>query len=67
MPTIFDANPNFGAARWDLAGNLLKYLLTNLQTGAIPESDWQAGDTDWKNKGVLRKFQQYEFLNTFVW
>lgn len=45
----------------------MKHLLTNLKTGAIPESEWAEGDTDWKNKGVMRKFHQSEFLDTYMW
>lgn len=40
-------------------------MLTNLKDGAIPESDWAPGDTDWRNKGVFKKFYQYEFLDTY--
>lgn len=30
-------------------------------------SDWKAGDTDWRNKGVFKKFWQTEFLDTYTW
>ena len=50
-----------------MAGNILKHLLTNLKADAVPVSDWSPGDTDWKSKGVLKKFQQSEFLDTWVW
>ena len=41
--------------------------MTNLPTDAIPESDWKAGDTDWKSKGVLKKFYQSEFKGSYIW
>lgn len=33
----------------------------------MPESDWKAGDPDWRNKGIFKKFHQYEFLDTLIW
>ena len=33
----------------------------------ITEADWKAGDADWQSKGVLKKFHQSEFLDTYVW
>ena len=45
---------------------MLKYMLTNLETNAIAESDWAEGDTNWREKGVLKKFYQDEFLDTSI-
>lgn len=59
--------PPNGEPKYDLAGNILKYLLTNLQTGAIPEADWKEGDTDWRSKGIMKKFYQSEYLDTLSW
>ena len=41
--------------------------MTNLKSDSIPESDWAAGDSDWRNKGVFRKFWQEEFIDTWMW
>lgn len=68
MPSIFEQSERQSPdVQIDLAGQLLKYLLTNLPKGAIPESEWAPGDKDWKKKGVLRKFYQTEFLDTYMW
>ena len=32
----------------------------------MAESDYAPGDSDWKNKGVFKKFYQEEFLDTNV-
>lgn len=53
--------------QYDLSGELLKYLLTNLKTGSVPASDWAPADTDFRNKGVMKKFNQKEFVDTYVW
>ena len=45
---------------------MLKYMLTNLETNAIAESEWAEGDTNWREKGVLKKFYQDEFLDTSI-
>lgn len=33
----------------------------------MAESDWKAGDADWANKGVLKKFNQQEFVDSLAW
>ena len=50
----------FDFCKYDLAGNLLNHLLTNLETRPIQRL--KAGDSDWKQNGVLKKFDQREFV-----
>ena len=54
---------------YDLSGNMLRHLITNVEgsgsSGTIRE--WVAADPDWRSKGVLKKFYQNEFLDTFLW
>ena len=70
VPSIFEQSKGLSppnGVQYDVAGNLLKFLLTNLKTNPIPESEWKPGDADWKNKGVLKKFYQAEFKSSFLW
>ena len=39
---------------YDLHGDMLKHIFTNLKSDAIPESEWAPADHDWRNKGVLK-------------
>lgn len=39
---------------YDLNGIMLKHMLTNLKTNAVPESEWAPADLDWRTKGVLK-------------
>lgn len=68
IPSAFSSNKllNPSNSAYDLAGDMLKHLTTKLKTNAIPESDWAEGDSDWWQKGVLRKFYQDEFLDTYI-
>ena len=45
---------------FDAAGNCLKHLLTNLETS--PLAALKSKSENWKNEGVLKKFNQQEFL-----
>lgn len=53
------------ATGYDTVGNMLEYVLTNLQT-TNPISSLNAGDTDYQSKGVLRRFSQWEFLDSTI-
>jgi len=45
---------------FDAAGNLLKHLLTNLENS--PLSELKAKSENWKDEGILMKFNQHEFI-----
>lgn len=68
FPSIYSPNEFLNPSKfdYDLVGNFLKHLLTNLETGAIAEDEWKVGDTEWASKGVMRKFYQHEFLDSSV-
>jgi len=68
IPAIFSPNEgmNKSGLKYDLAGNLLKHLTTNLATGAIPVDQWAEGNPNWREMGVLRQFYQDEFLDTSI-
>lgn len=67
IPSAFASNQllNPSNSPYDLSGNMLKHLMANLQTNAIPTGEWGEGDTNWWQKGVLKKFYQDEFLDTY--
>ena len=49
---------------YDMAGDLLEHLLTNLEKNPI--KNLAPYDNDWASKGVLKKFFQSEFLDTTI-
>lgn len=69
LPSAFSSNQllNPSNSNYDVAGDLFKHIYSNLETDPIPVSSWAPGDADWWQKGVMKKFYQSEFLDTFVW
>lgn len=58
IPTIFDENNDF---TYDMAGDLLSHILTNLETNSI--ASLNEANADWESAGVLRRFNQWEFVS----
>lgn len=52
---------------YDLAGNILKYLLPNVVDSDVVEI--APRDEEWEStsKGVLKSFNQYEFVDAWKW
>jgi hypothetical protein len=42
---------------------MMKFLLENVNRGWF----YQEPDPDWRNKGVMRRFFQHQFLDTPIW
>jgi hypothetical protein len=43
---------------------MLKWIYQNLAQGSI--TNWNPMDLDWDKKGVLREFNQIEFVDSMV-
>lgn len=50
---------------YDSVGDMLNFVLTNLKSGKI--SKLQPKDVNWRQKGVLRKFSQIDFVDSTMW
>jgi hypothetical protein len=57
VPSLYDFA---GMGNYDVAGELLSFLLTNIETNAI--SSLNDSTEDWQSAGVLRRFKQKEFV-----
>jgi len=68
LPAIYSPNEgmNVSQLQYDMAGDILKHLTTNLSKGAIPPDQWKLGNRNWREMGVLRQFYQDEFLDTSI-
>lgn len=62
-PTIFAEGFQF-INGYDTVGTMLAYVLKNLEVDPI--SELQLADLNFKDNGVLRRFSQWEFLETTI-
>lgn len=66
VPPLADADCGDGVpCGYDSIGSMLEYVLTNLKEDPI--TSFQPKDYAVGEKGVLRKFAQAQFLDSYLW
>ena len=48
---------------YDTAGKILTHLLFNIIKSNVTEENWKPKFKDWASKGILKTFDQHEFVD----